>query len=279
MPATVDAIILLGWMERNFAVNYILNECVFDHPIDELAAEQLWFTYYDRVQAMPAREAAAPERLPLTDEEQVAADEFLSFHRRNFPGGGSVRDVIKVNPLGLVAHQFYVVLDRSESYMDNPTANARCTRNMLVTERPTRQIQIRHGMNVADVAIPHQEFALVYNTEASRFELEELAKHAGVSPLGNRMILWSGYHRAYARMQSAQPDRMESSSVLMALTTDADFLVSAQSPNQRLREVICGPRPPLFGDFFDDRFFMRTKLRKKRYELQIRAQVVAIDET
>jgi hypothetical protein len=279
MPATVDAVILLGWMERNVAVNYIRNECIFDRQVGEQEAEQLWLTYHDRVQAMPVREAAAPERLPLTNEEQAAADKFLTFHRRNFPGGGSVRDVIKVNPLGLVAHQSYIVLDRSRSYMDNASAKTWCARYTLITERPAQQIQMRHGMNVADVAIPHQEFSLVYNTDASRFEVEELAKHAGVSAFGNRMILWSGYHRAYARMVSAKPDGMERSSLLVALTTDADFLVSAQSPNQGLRAVICGPRPPLFGDFFDDRFSMRTKLRKKRYELQIRAQVVAINET
>ena len=279
MPATVDAVIRLGWMEHDFAVNYIRSECVFDHPVSEQEAEQLWLKYHDRVQAMPVREAAAPERLPLTNEEQAAADKFLSFHRRNFPGGGAVRDVIKVNPLGLVAHQSYVVLDRCQPYMNNTRAKTWCARNTLITERPAQRIQMKHGMNIADVAIPHQEFALVYNTEASRFEVEEMAKHASVSAFDNRMILWSGYHRLYARMESAQPDGMERSSVLVALTTDADFLVSAQSPNQGLRAVICGPRPPLFGDFFDERFSMRTQLRKKRYELQIRAQVVAINET
>jgi len=78
-------------------------------------------------------------------------------------------------------------------------------------------------------------------------------------------------------MESAKPDGMERSSLLVALTTDADFILSPQSPNQGLRAMLCGPRPPLFGDFFDDRFFIKVKLRKKRYELQIRAQVVAVD--
>lgn len=68
-------------------------------------------------------------------------------------------------------------------------------------------------------------------------------------------------------------------SLLMVLTTDADFLVSAASPNQGLRDMICGARPPFFADFFNDTFAMTIKLRKRRYELQVRAQVVALDES
>jgi hypothetical protein len=77
-------------------------------------------------------------------------------------------------------------------------------------------------------------------------------------------------------MANIAPDAIDRS-LLVVLTTDGDFLLSADSPNQGLREMLRGPRPPLFRDFFDDRFVMKVKLRKKRFELQIRAQLVGIN--
>lgn len=73
------------------------------------------------------------------------------------------------------------------------------------------------------------------------------------------------------------PDAIDRS-LVVALTADGNFKVSPASPNHGEREMLTGARPPLFGDFFDERFFIKVKLRKKRFELQIRGQIVAIDE-
>jgi hypothetical protein len=128
-----------------------------------------------------------------------------------------------------------------------------------------------------DVSVPHGEFAFIYNQRSNRFEVIEQARHVSVTAFQNRMLLWAGYHRSYARMASANPEGT-GRSLLVALTTDADLFVSAQSPNQGLRAMVCGSRPSLLGDFLDPSFFMQVKLRKKRFQLQIRGQIVPIND-
>lgn len=272
----VDAIILPGWMERDFAIRYLLNDCIFDPPLTEQRAESIWRPYRERVEALPERDVKAPDRLALTPEEQRAADQFMEFHRRSAPRG-SVHGVIKIDPTQLVAHQFYVVLDKAREYMDHASARTWCARNCLATGTRQHPIRIHHGLNAATILVPHGEFAFIYNQPAGRFDVTELARHVSVTAFQERMILWAGYHRSYARMASANPDGNDRS-LLVALTSDADFFVSERSPNQGLRAMVCGPRPSLFGDFFDERFFMRVRLRRKRFELQVRAQVVAVND-
>jgi hypothetical protein len=89
--------------------------------------------------------------------------------------------------------------------------------------------------------------------------------------------LFAGYHRSYARIASAKPDGSDRS-LLVALTTDGDFLVSPHSPNQGVRAMLCGLRPSLLSDFFDDDFFITVNLKRKRYVLQIRANCVPVDD-
>ncbi len=272
----LDAIVLLGWMEREFAVKYLLNDCVFDPPLTEAGALTLWERYRERVEALPDRAVHSPERLQLGPDEQRAAEEFLRFHQQ-FGPQGSVRDVIKIDPSALVTYQFYIALDRVARYADHANARSWCARQCLVTVRTPQPIQIQHRINEANIGVPHGEFAFIYDQRDKKFEVLEQARHVSVTEYSGRMILWAGYHRSYARMASANPEGMERS-LLVALTTDADFFVSEESPNQGLRAMVCGPRPSLLEDFFDDRFFIRLRLRRKRYELQVRAQVVPIND-
>jgi hypothetical protein len=77
---------------------------------------------------------------------------------------------------------------------------------------------------------------------------------------------------------NASPDVIERS-LPMVLTTDAASTLSPQVPDQKqwLREQLRGNCPPMFADFFDPNLFVKVPLRKRRYELQIRAAVVAFD--
>src|SRR6266699_4366880 len=79
-PSTVEGVVLLGWLERDFAVTFLLNECVTDPPLDEQGAEGLWRRHREQVDAMPGRDCRAPDRLPLTAEDRRQADTFLRFH-------------------------------------------------------------------------------------------------------------------------------------------------------------------------------------------------------
>jgi hypothetical protein len=42
--------------------------------------------------------------------------------------------------------------------------------------------------------------------------------------------------------------------------------------------MVTGLRPPLLRDFFDPTFFMRVNLKRKRFILQVRAQIAAVDD-
>jgi len=136
---------------------------------------------------------------------------------------------------------------------------------------------IRQGLNAMDVDVPHGEFAFAFNQGTSQFYIMELARHISVTAFQDRMLLWAGYHRSYAFIANTNPEGIERS-LLVALTTDADFLVSAQSPNQGLRAMVCGLRPPLFRDFFDDALFMEVNLKRKRFVLQVRALCVGVND-
>ncbi len=274
-PQTVAAIVLLGWMERDAATRYLRDECVFDPPMTEEQAKNLWAQYRNAVEALPERDIRAPGRLLLSDAEAEGCGRFLAFHRQR--GRLSpILDVVKVNPMGLVAWQNYVVLDRAQAYMEHADARTWGVRTCLALPGPGGNIRLRCGLNNVTAEIPHSEFCFTY-VPNSGFQIMEHARHVSITAFHDRMLLFSGYHRSYARMASANPEGRERS-LLAALTTDGEFLVSPDSPNQGLRAMLYGPRPPLFADFFDERFFIRVKLRKRRFELRIQAQVMAIDE-
>jgi hypothetical protein len=272
-PRTMPTKLLLGWLPKEAAMHFLLNECVFDEPMDAQIAEQKWNHYHEVVEALPQRNCQAPEQLPLTREEQALADRFMQAHRQN----PNVRGVVKINPLNLITHQPHVNLHQSTTYTHDATSAAAYARHSLAVAQSNHAMAIRAGLNIMDVDVPHGEFAFTFNQGISQFQVLELARHVSVTTFQDRMLLWAGYHRSYAFITKANPDGMERS-LLVALTTDADFLVSPQSPNQGLRAVVCGLRPPLFRDFLDGSLFMEVNLKRKRWVLQVRAACVGVDD-
>jgi len=264
--------LLVGWLPKEAAVQFLLNECVFDEPMDQQIAERKWTQYHDMVEALPERNCCAPERIRLSREEQNLADNFMRFHRQNT----NVREVIKINPMNLVTHQPHVNLHQCATYAPDAVSTARYARHSLAIAQATHNMAIRAGLNTMDVEVPHGEFAFAFNQNAGQFHVLELARHISVTAFQDRMLLWAGYHRSYAFMTNANPEGIERS-LLVALTTDADFLVSPQSPNQGLRAVVCGLRPPLFRDFLEGALFMEVNLKRRRWVLQVRAACVGVD--
>lgn len=271
---TVEGVTLLGWMEREPAINYLMNDCVFPEPLMRERAEEIWRGYRDRVAALPERDATAPQRTQLTTNELAAANNFLRFHNNspNLPG------VIKIEPMNLVAHQLTVIIDQAQRYMaDARESSLRYARHSLGTARGAHNMNVQHVLNAMDVSVPHGEFAFIFIQQTHQFQILELARHVSVAVFQERMLLWAGYHRSYARIASTNPDAIDRS-LLAALTTDADFLLSPQSPNQGLRAMVTGLRPPLLRDFFDGTLFMRVNLKRKRFVLQVRAQIAPVDD-
>ena len=273
-PNALDAIVLLGWMSEADAVSYLKEVCYFDPPLSAEDAKCLWRKYRDAVLALGRRDATAPARMPITNfYESQAADKILKQARAT--GVKNILDVIRIDPMDLVAWQPYVVTERSDRYRSRVDSSKGWISEALLCSPRSPNLQIRHAMNAIDVEVPHMEWGFVFDPQRG-FQIQQFARHVTTTAYGNRMMLWAGYHRSYARMANMAPDAMDRSLVVV-LTTDGDFMVSAASPNQGVRDMLVGDCPPLFRDFFDERFFMKVKLRKKRYELQIRAKLVAID--
>jgi hypothetical protein len=270
----METILLLGWMERETALSYLCKECVDLPPFSETEAESLWSEYRARVGALPERAANSPARLNLTSEEKDAAEKFLAPFRA--ASNSHIQDVVKVNPMGLVVHQLYMTLDKANEYMDHAAARSWCRRQCLtVRPKEVKWLEGNFRRNAADIRVPHREFAANF-LPGNTFGVEELGAHVSATEFGNRMLLWAGYHRAYARMASIKEDAERS--LLVVLSHDADHIFAPDSPDPRLRAKLLGPRPPIFADFFDDRLFLKLKLRKKRFELRIRASVVPVDD-
>lgn len=274
-PAAMETLLLLGWMKREVALSYLCEDCVDYPPYSESEGESLWNEYRTLVAALPARAAKSPERLTLTSEEKSAAEKFLAPHR--LAGNSHIRDVIKVDPMGLVIHQLYMTLDKAREYMDHAAAQSWCARHCLaVRSKETKMLQGNFRRNSAEIEIPHREFAVNFQP-GNTFVIEELADHVSATEFGGRTLLWAGYHRAYARIAALQANAA-ARSLLLVLSKDADHLVAPDSPDPELRATLLGERPPLFADFFDDRLVLKVNLRKKRYELRLRASVEAIND-
>jgi hypothetical protein len=116
----------------------------------------------------------------------------------------------------------------------------------------------------------------VSSTPTRAFGIILGAPHVAVSVVETRTVLWAGYHRCYARVATVNPAIIDRA-VLAALTTEATLALGPASTNQPLRALVLGEGPPLLGDFLDERLFMEVELHRKRYELQVRAEVAKIN--
>lgn len=268
----MNAIVLLGWMDRDAAISFLRNDCAFDPQLTEAQAEAMWRPYRDAVDALPERDALAPEFLAMTRTEEAAKRQFLARHR----GAANIKDVVKVNPQGLVVHQLLIVLDRASHYEPSVgTMTGWIDQTISAQPRP-HQVQLRVGPNIMEVDVPHGEFMMAFLPNGT-YQVQELARFVTATAFQNRLLLWAGYHRSYARTKIMAPEAIDRS-LMVVLTTDGEFLVSAASPNQGLRVMLCGRRPPVFADFFDNRFFIQVPIREKRYMLRIRSELVALNK-
>jgi hypothetical protein len=109
------------------------------------------------------------------------------------------------------------------------------------------------------------------------FRIQQGAGFVSVVQIGPRMILKAGYHRSFAFSRSMMnaPDANDKFA-LVVLTRTLPPQLSPDFPNQGLRTVVLGPRPPLLSDFFDLDLVTTVRLRKKRYEAHI--CITQIDE-
>ena len=266
-PCTLDAVVLLGWMERDEATALLTDHCWFDPPLDRQQAEILWTPYHDRVLALPIRNPEPTQRLPIPAGNKGLVTDFLRRHR-----GQDVIDVVNVNPLELVAFQTCVVTDRADHHHNQSGSWARKT---LVIDRPTSQLPMRIEGDTIKFSLPHAEHMIGQQPDGA-FRIMQGAGFVSVVDIGGgRLLLKAGYHRsfAFARAAMNEPDAKDKCE-LVALTTSLPPQLSPGFPHQGLRTMVFGSRPPLFSDFFVPDLAIDVKLRKKRWETHIKRTAV-----
>jgi hypothetical protein len=281
LHGTYRGIALVGWMEREHAVRFLTEDCAFDPPLTESAAESLWKNYRERAAALPVREARAPVRMPLTPPEQEHAQRFRQFV---VTLGITNLEVIKVDPMELVVAQYHVATDLAETYNLRCGTAAGWMEETLPTSSRNPDVSVRFTRRNLDTEIeidlPHAEFIFGAHPQGG-FGPKEFFGHVMVVNLGGRMLLGKGYHRLYARLSSTRPTP-SNRPVLVAL--DPNSLVPPREGTETARGKegpgldIFGNRPAVFADFFTDGLFMNVNLRKKRYQLRVTAKWVALNE-
>jgi hypothetical protein len=282
-PGIVDAVVLPGWFERDPGIAFLQNDCVFDPPLTKEAAEKIWNEFRQRAEALPPRNIVAPPRLALSPQEQHHAQKFLAFLHQI--GVREISEVLKVDPFQLVLRQYVVVTDRAEGYQLRCANANKWMEECLPTAVTNPQVTIRYNQQnldtSADIDLPHAEFIFGPGPNGA-FGPIQMLRHITVMNVGNRMLLWAGYHRTYARVLSTTPTAAERSA-LVALTSNTIAPPQKQATGATTSGAgagldLFGLRPPLFADFFTDGLFMKVKLRKKRYQLQMRTKWVAVDD-
>jgi hypothetical protein len=282
LRSTYRGVALVGWMERDYAVRFLTEECAFDPPLSEVAATTLWQEYRDRATALPARHAPAPTPMPLTAPEREHAQRFLQFLGTI---GVPHLDVIKVDPMQLVVAQYHIATDLTENYGLRCSTEASWMEETLPTSSKNPDVNVKFTRRNLDTEIeidlPHAEFIFGVHPQGG-FGPKELLGHVTVVNVGSRMLLGKGYHRLYARMSSTR-GTASNRSALVALDPNTRVSPSREGTGAAgTREApaldIFGSRPALFADFFTDGLFMKVSLRKKRYQLQVLAKWVALNE-
>lgn len=222
--------ILLGWLTRDVAVAYLQNQCIFTPRLTAAQAEVLWAGKHEMVEALGSRAVPTPAPLPMTPAEREASENFMAWIRHN-GGAADVQTVVKLDPCWLVCRQSDISLDRANQHAEHVQAATWAARNCLLP---------RNGLT---------------STNFTQFD------PIGVSIVEERAVLWSGYHRCYARMAAPGPS-VADRSILAAVTAKGNQAVVA---NCSLRAILLGDCPPLLGDFQDERLFLEVELRADRY--------------
>jgi hypothetical protein len=274
--------VLLGWMARDQASQFLLQECFSDPPITAGEARRIWQKYRKRVEALPERNILAPARLRLSPAEREHAEKFLAYWRSLGPPVST--DVVKIDLLKTVIGQYCVVDDVANSYSARVQSNSWLHDCLPTSQPPPMDISISTRMNGQNtsvvVQVPHGECALfpVRTQQLFGFAVQQFQRDVRVIDAGDRLILKAGYHRAFARALRAIRKGSAPTAVVALERRDGDVHTKEDRPARRphgdAEFFPLGSRPAFFSDFFADGLFMDVTLRPKNYELQIESRIV-----
>jgi len=252
-------------MNQKEALQFLVKEAV--PPLSEEEAIKLWECYRQKVTALGNRECNKPANAPHNLKEKMAADKIVKASRKN--GERNVKGLIKVDPLDLVVHQLRIFEERAEPYIDLVSDPVTKVKTCLPPLPVGRQLPTKRVGGRTIIELPHGEFRIVPGPN-KKLEIQELAHHVAISAFDDRLLLWAGYHRAYAVTLASQANPEEIERLVPAvLTTDADdaFLCALAGFSEK-RDMVRGACPALFRDFFDPDLCLSINLRKQRRQIE-----------
>jgi hypothetical protein len=262
---TLSGKLLLGWMSKPEALAFLVGEAV--PAMTEEAAIALWECYRAKVAALGNRGCPKSVSGKHNLKEKLAIEKIIKSARAL--GGHNIKGLAKIDPLNLVVHQLRILEEKAEPYRNLLRHPVRRVKTCLPPLPSGCQLQSRIVGGKTIVYLPHGEFQLLVGTH-KKLEISEQAHHIAVTAFSDRLLLWAGYHRTYASIVASQEYPEETERLLpTALTTDAETFLGAGSPFPEKRDVVRGPCPALFRDFFDADLCMDIKLRKRRCQVEI----------
>ena len=280
---TVKGRVLLGWMARDAAIRCLLDDCFSDPPLDAAAAEAVWQGYRSKVAALPPRVHSVASNVGLTPIEAGHSKNLATFFAAN--NHADMVGVRKVDLRELTVHQYYVVTDRADEYAKTVGDPNHWNTECLPLVNPNGQFEWRHQLNglsaYIEYDVPHGEWTFAHIGNGS-FAPAPGLRHVTVRDAPDRTFLWAGYHRSFAKVLTTPTANAPTALVALARNVTVPPVAGPGIPGVATNGVdefsFFGAKAAKFGDFFVDGLFMEVDLRKKRYQLQVHANWVAIDD-
>ncbi len=259
---------LLGWMEREQAVKFLMEDCLFSPPLTADDAEEIWKSHVAIMEDLPPREPPAAS-LTMSPADLKAARKF----RSKYPGAAGIVDFVRLNPMDLVVHQLWISTAIADGHRDKVTPD-KWLHTALLDPPSNPRLQSRSAGDDITFDLPHSEFFLTVPSQPNEIRVSEGDGFVTVALHAGRALLLRGYHRTFACAQYARESVNAPHGVLFAVS---DQLASIGSLADEVVALMTGPRPPRMADFFDDRLFLPVTLRRRRYQMRIHCEVVEID--
>jgi tetratricopeptide (TPR) repeat protein len=259
---------LLGWMDREQAVKFLMQDCLFSAPLTSGDAEEIWESHKAMVENLAPAEPPA-DKLAMSAADLKAARKF----RNKYPGAVGLVDFVRLNPMDLVVHQLWISTAISNRYRESVTPD-KWLKTALLDPPSNPLLKSRSAGDNITFDLPHAEFFLTVPSQPNEIRVSEGDGFVTVALHAGRALLLRGYHRTFACAQFAREAVNAPHGVLFAVSNQ---LESIGSMADEVLNMMTGPRPPRIADFFDDRFFLPVTLRKRRYQMRIHCEVAEID--
>jgi tetratricopeptide (TPR) repeat protein len=266
----LPARVLLGWMEQEQAVKFLLEDCLFSSPLTERFAAAVWASRKAIVETLPRVEVVSARGLALSAADLKAARKFRSQH----PEAESVVDFVRLNPLDLIIHQHWISTAISDRYRDVVTADKWLRTALLDPPSSPGMKSRREGSDIV-LDLPHSEFGLAgpFGPDG-QMRISEVKGFVTVAFHADRALLMTGYHRTYACGRYIVEAPNAPHGVLFGVSNQLALMGDQADDVFRMMER---PRPPRMKDLFDDRLFLPVTLRKRKYQMRIHYEIVGLD--